>query len=72
MAARRQLKLKALKDAMEGRGSSEQGPAQQAAWFVAALRQGQLSAEQRARLQALINALREAPAGALGTALAKS
>ncbi|MCV2352416.1 DUF349 domain-containing protein [Paucibacter sp. Y2R2-4] len=71
MAARRQLKLKALKDAMEGRGSSEQGPAQQAAWFVAALRQGQLSAEQHARLQALINALREAPAGALGTALAK-
>ncbi|MEJ6007561.1 DUF349 domain-containing protein [Paucibacter sp. AS339] len=71
MAARRQLKLKALKDAMEGRGGSEQGPAQQAAWFVAALRQSGLSDEQQARLQAVISALREAPAGALGTALAK-
>ncbi|MFY7865830.1 DUF349 domain-containing protein [Roseateles sp.] len=71
MAARRQLKLKALKDAMEGRGSNEQGPVQQSAWFVAALRQSQLSAEQQGRVQAIISALPDAPAGALGTVVAK-
>ncbi len=66
-AARRDLKLRALKDALEGRAAQTQDPVQQRAqWFAAALRQGGLSSLQRERLRALIAALRQAAPGSLG------
>jgi hypothetical protein len=67
-AERRALKLRALKDAMEGRrpdGPAQ--PAQPTEWLQALLRQAGLSAEQRERLQAVIAALRQAAPGALGS-----
>lgn len=66
-AARHNLKLRALKDAMEGRTPAQTGPAQQADWLLAMLRQPGLDAPQRVRLHAVLAALRAAPAGALGT-----
>ena len=69
LAARRDLKLRALKDALEGRAAQTQDPvAQRAQWFAAALRQSGLSAVQRERLHALIAALRQAAPGSLGGA----
>lgn len=69
LAARRDLKLRALKDALEGRSAQTQDPvAQRAQWFAAALRQSGLSAVQRERLRALIAALRLAQPGSLGGA----
>ena len=65
-AARRQLKLRALKDTMEGRSSADTGPAGQAQALVAALRQCATAPVQRQRLQAVVAALGRAPAGALG------
>ncbi len=64
-AARQSLKLRALKEAMEGRSASSDGPAQHVAWWQAALKQGGLLPEQQQRLQALLDALKEAPAGTL-------
>ena len=66
-AARQTLKLRALKDAMEGRRASDKGPAQQAHWLLAALQQGGLDPGQRERLRALVAALRQAQIGALGS-----
>ncbi len=66
-AARHNLKLRALKDAMEGRAPWQTGPAQQAEWLWAVLRQPGLDAPQRGRRRALLAALRAAPAGALGS-----
>jgi len=61
-AARRDLKLRALKDALEGRGPQPQDPAtQRAAWFGVALRQSGLNPVQRERLHALVAALRQTP-----------
>ncbi|MDC8771827.1 DUF349 domain-containing protein [Roseateles albus] len=68
-AARRQLKLKALKDALEGRGAALQGAQQQAAWLREALRASNCSAAQTERLHGLIKALAQAPAGTLGVSL---
>lgn len=68
-AARRDLKLRALKDALEGRAAQTQDPlAQRAQWFAAALRQSGLSPLQRERLHALVKALRQAAPGSLGGA----
>lgn len=68
-AARRDLKLRALKDALEGRAPQTQDPlAQRTQWFTAALRQNGLTAGQRDRLRELIAALRRAPPGSLGGA----
>lgn len=64
-AERRQLKLRALKAAMEGRMQPAQGPAQHAAAWLALLRQGGLTTAQRQRLQDLVAALRQAPPGTL-------
>jgi hypothetical protein len=64
-AERRALKLRALKDALEGRRPD--GPAQPADALQALLRQAGLGAEQRERLQAVIAALRLAAPGALGS-----
>lgn len=64
-AERRQLKLRALKDAMEGRSQPAQSPAQHSAWWLAMLRQGGLTPAQRQRLLALAVALRQAPPGTL-------
>jgi DNA repair protein SbcC/Rad50 len=64
-AARQQLKLRALKEAMEGRSATTDGPAQQLAWWQSALKQGELQPEQALRLQALLAALQTAPAGTL-------
>ena len=59
-AARRQFKLRAMKDALEGRASVASGPVQRAEWLAAAWRQGGTSATQRERLQALVSALQAA------------
>jgi DNA repair protein SbcC/Rad50 len=68
-AARRDLKLRALKEALEGRAAQTQDPvAQRAQWFASALRQGGMSAVQRERLRGLIAALRQAQPGSLGGA----
>ncbi len=64
-AARQSLKLRALKEAMEGRTASTDGPAQHATWWQAALKQSGLLPEQQQRLQGLLAALKEAPAGTL-------
>lgn len=65
-AQRQALKLRALKDTMEGRGTPQDGPAQQAAWLRTVLRQPGLDVTQRGRLQHLLQALREAEPGSLG------
>ena len=65
-AARQQLKLRALKDTMEGRAPAQAGPQQTAAGLQALLRQAGLDAAQRGRLQALLAALRAAPPAVLG------
>ncbi|MEO6033430.1 MAG: DUF349 domain-containing protein [Burkholderiaceae bacterium] len=62
-AARRDLKLRALKDTLEGRSAGN--PVQPAAWLATALRQRGLTDVQRERLRAVIGALRQAPPGAL-------
>ena len=64
-AARRQLKLLALKAALEGRAAAPAAALQPAACWAAVLRQPGASPAQHARLQALIGALRQAPPGTL-------
>ncbi|MBK6854825.1 MAG: DUF349 domain-containing protein [Burkholderiales bacterium] len=67
-AERRKLKLRALKDAMEGRSAERaDGAAQQADWLAALLRQGGLATQQHERLTALVAAMRQASPGALGS-----
>ncbi len=67
LAARRDLKLRALKDALEGRAAQTQDPVtQRAQWFASALRQSRMSPAQRERLRALVAALRQAAPGSLG------
>ncbi len=63
-AARHQLKLRALKDALEGGQRTAPTPA--ADKLLALMRQRGLNPAQRERLQALLLALRRATAGALG------
>jgi len=58
LAARRDLKLRAMKDALEGRGAPNLDPARRAEWLAAVLRQSGLHAAQRERLAALVAALR--------------
>lgn len=58
--ARRNLKLRALKDSLEGRAVPKSGPAEQAGWMQSLLRQRGLAPAQRERLQALLAALRAA------------
>ncbi|MDO9074790.1 MAG: DUF349 domain-containing protein [Rubrivivax sp.] len=65
-AARQQLKLRALKDTMEGRTPLQGGPQQHAGWLQALLRQAGLDAAQRGRLQALLAALRNVQPAVLG------
>ena len=65
-AARQALKLRALKDTLEGRGATKDGPSEQAAWLQSLLRQPGLDAARRTRLAALLAALRESQPGALG------
>ena len=65
-AARRLLKLQALKDSMEGRASADTGPAAQAHWLISALRQSGARPAQRQRLHKVLAALRQAAAGSLG------
>jgi len=60
-AARRDLKLRAMKDTLEGRASALPDPARRIEWLAAALRQAGSSAAQRERLHALIAELRHAP-----------
>ena len=63
-AARRDLKLRALKDALEGRGVPAVDPAaQRAQWLAAAVRQSVPTAAPGERLRAVIAALRKSPAG---------
>ena len=63
-------KLRALKEAMEGRGSTE--PAAPAQVLAMALRQCPGSAQQRQRLLTVVAALAQAPVGALGIALPRA
>ncbi|HEX3140143.1 MAG TPA: DUF349 domain-containing protein, partial [Rhizobacter sp.] len=66
-AARRELKLRALKNTLEGRTPQSLDPSQQRAqWFAELLRHGGASDTQRERLRALIAALRMAAPGSLG------
>jgi exonuclease SbcC len=65
-AARRQLKLHALKQAFEARPGPRQGPSVPADGLLAALCQSGLGAAQRARLHAVIAGLRAAAPGSLG------
>jgi hypothetical protein len=64
-AARRDLKLREMKAALERGGQAPQGPGSPAQGFAAALRQSGATAAQRERLAALILALRKAPPGTL-------
>ena len=69
-AARQQLKLLALKNALEGRSPGNAAPQRSPLQsLAAALGQAGLSGAQRERLQVLLAALRQAPAGALGLVL---
>jgi hypothetical protein len=68
--ARRQQKLRALKDALEGRAAARAGTPEPAAGLLALLQQRGLVAEQRERLHAIVAALRQVPPGALGVPLA--
>ena len=65
MAARRALKLRALKDALEGRGAPTVDAAKRAAWLVTLLRSRCGNAALRERLHAFVAALRSAPPGTL-------
>ncbi len=65
MAARRALKLRALKDTLEGRGAPAVDATNRASWLSAALRHRTADAALRERLHALIAALRAAPPGTL-------
>ena len=68
-AARQQLKLRALKEAMEGRTPPPNGPAPSASWLAALLHEPALDDQQRRRLLALLTALRDAEPGTLGLAV---
>ena len=63
-AARRDLKLRALKDALEGRGARTVDPlAQRAQWLSAAVRQRAPTAAQAQRLRTVIAVLRKSSGG---------
>ena len=63
-AARRELKLRALKDALEGRGARTVDPlAQRAQWLAAAVRQRAPTAVQAERLRSVIAVLRKSSGG---------
>ena len=67
LAARQQWKLRVLKDALEGRGTQARpGSAPAAATLVSLLQQPRFTDGQRARLAAVVQALRQQPPGALG------
>jgi hypothetical protein len=68
-AARRQLKLRALKEAMEGRTPPASGPAPAASWLATLLIEPALDAQQTQRLLAVLAALRHAAPGTLGIAV---
>ena len=65
LAARRLLKLKAMKDTLEGRGSKHSSAEQQAACMAALLQASNASAAQLERLRGVVRALAKAPAGSL-------
>jgi hypothetical protein len=71
-AARRELKLREMKAALERGGSPQSGPSTPAEGFAVALRQGGATANQRARLGALNRALRGAAPGTLLPASARA
>ena len=65
LAARRKLKLRALKDAMEGRATSAAGPTLPADCLAAVLRQAGNTDARRERLRGLTSALKQAAPGTL-------
>jgi hypothetical protein len=70
-AARRDLKLRAMKNALEGRAAAGTAAPWNAADALAAgVRQCAPTPAQRDRLRRIVSALREAPAGTLGLPLA--
>jgi hypothetical protein len=68
-AARQQLKLRALKEAMEGRTPPPNGRASAARWLATLLGEPALDDLQRQRLLAVLTALRDAEPGTLGLAV---
>lgn len=60
-AARRNLKLRALKSALEGGGPGRSGPTQPSGCLPPLLRQARINSEQRSRLEQIIQTLRQAP-----------
>ncbi len=72
LAARRDLKLRAMKDALEGRGAPNLDPARRAEWLAAVLRQSGLQAVQRERLAELVATLRLSTPGTLVPASTRS
>ncbi len=65
LAARRALKLRALKDTLEGRGAPAVDAGKRAQWLATLLRSRVGDALLRERLHALVAALHRAPAGTL-------
>jgi hypothetical protein len=68
-AARQQMKLRALKEAMEGRTPQPNGQAPAARWLATLLGEPALDDLQRQRLLAVLMALRDAESGTLGLAV---
>jgi len=71
LAARRALKLRALKDTLEGRGAPAVDANQRAEWLATLFRSRCSDAALRERLHTLIAALRTAPPGTLVAAAGK-
>jgi len=66
-AARRDMKLRALKDTLEGRAPQSRDPVtQRDAWFAAALRQSGTTFAQQQRLRVIVAALRQATTSSFG------
>lgn len=65
-AARRQLKLRAMKEALEARRAPGDGPADRGAWLCAVLRQPAPDDAGRARVRMVLSALRGVPPASVG------
>ncbi len=65
-AARRQLKLRAMKEALEARRAPGDGPADRGAWLCAVLRQPAPDDAGRARVRMVLSALRGVPPVSVG------
>ena len=60
-AARRNLKLRALKSALEGGGPGRSGPTRPSECLAPLLHEARITSDQRSRLEHIIQTLRQAP-----------